>query len=58
MDEILYEFTHGKDYPKPIIKFEIAYRNAQDKLWSLKKSDQSKSLSKKILRKHARKVRS
>lgn len=58
MDEILYGFTPGKDYPKPIIKFEVAYRNAQDKLWSLKKSDQSKSFSKKILRKHARKVRS
>jgi deoxyribodipyrimidine photo-lyase len=36
MDALMYEFKIGKDYPKPIVDFKTAYKNAQDQLWKLK----------------------
>ena len=57
MDEILYDFKLGRSYPKPIINLEDAAKYARDKLWSTKKSDQSKVNAKNILNKHVRKPR-
>lgn len=53
MDEIMYDFKLGEDYPKPIVEFNLAYKRAQDKLWQIKKSEANKAVSPKILRKHA-----
>lgn len=56
MDEILYNFKLGEDYPKPIVDFEKEHRYARDQLWSIKQSRESKILSQGVLRKHARKT--
>jgi deoxyribodipyrimidine photo-lyase len=42
-----------KDYPKPIVDFKSAYKNAQDQLWKLKNSNENKFQAKGILKKHA-----
>lgn len=54
MDQMLYDFKLGRDYPKPIIDYDKAYKNAKDKLWNTKKSDASKKAAKPILAKHVR----
>lgn len=56
MDEILYNFKLGEDYPKPIVDFEKEHRYARDQLWSIKNSHESKFQSRSILLKHARKT--
>jgi deoxyribodipyrimidine photo-lyase len=55
MDEILYNFKLGEDYPKPIVDFEKENRYARDQLWIIKNSNESKFQSRGILLKHARK---
>lgn len=57
MDELLYDFKLGRNYPKPIIDVEQAAKIARDKLWGTKKSDKSKNDAKKILNKHVRRPR-
>ena len=42
----------GKDYPKPIIDNKISSKISRDKIWNVKKSNDSKYLSKQILKKH------
>jgi deoxyribodipyrimidine photo-lyase len=54
MDQLLYQFKLGVDYPVPIVDFDSAYKKAQDKLWSIKKSDSNKKAAQRILKKHAR----
>ena len=51
----MYGIQLGVDYPRPIVDFQTAYRHAQDTLWKIKKSDESRLHSKDILNKHARK---
>ena len=55
IEQMMYGVQIGKDYPKPVVEFKGAYRKAQDTLWKIKKSDESKHHSKDILDKHARK---
>lgn len=55
IEQMMYGIKIGKDYPKPIVDFSTAYKNAQDTLWKIKKSDESRLHSKDILNKHARK---
>jgi len=57
MDQMLYEMKIGKDYPKPIVDFDTAYKFAQEKLWSTKNSESNKRNAKKILKRHARRNR-
>lgn len=57
MDQMMYQFSLGKDYPKRIVIFEEAQRKARDVLWGIKKSNKSRHHSKKILFKHARRNR-
>lgn len=52
MDSIMYDFKLDKDYPKQIVEFNKAYKNAQDKLWQLKKDSETKYISQKILKRH------
>lgn len=52
MEEAMYNFTLGKDYPKPIINHEEAAKKARETLWRLKKEDKTKSYGRKILAKH------
>ncbi len=42
----------GKDYPKPIIDNKISSKISRDKIWNVKKSNDSEYLSKQILKKH------
>ncbi len=55
IEQMMYGIKLGEDYPKPIVDFQTAYRHAQDTLWKIKKSDESRLHSKDILNKHARK---
>lgn len=54
MDQMMYGIKIGKDYPKPIVDFNQAYRHAQQTLWKIKKSEESKFHSMDILKKHTR----
>ena len=54
MDQIMYGIRIGKDYPSPIVDFNTAYRHAQDTLWTIKRSEESKFHSMDILKKHTR----
>jgi len=57
MDQMLFQFKLGKDYPKPIVDFDTSYKRAQELLWKTKKAEDTKKYSKKILSKHARRNR-
>jgi deoxyribodipyrimidine photo-lyase len=52
LDAQFYQFDLEKDYLKPIVDLKTASRKASDQLWSVKKSDESKANSKRILAKH------
>lgn len=52
MEEAMYGFNYGKDYPKPIVKHEEAAKKARDILWRVKKEEKTKKHGKKILAKH------
>ena len=53
IEQEMYGFKLGKDYPNPIVDVELTRKLALDKIWKIKKSAKSKSLAKKILNKHA-----
>jgi deoxyribodipyrimidine photo-lyase len=55
MDELLFSFKLGKNYPKPIVDFEKSYKRSQELLWRTKQSESNKKHSQKILQKHSRK---
>ena len=52
MEETLYAFTYGEDYPKCIVSEQKAAQQARDVLWKAKKSDQSKGYREQIKRRH------
>ncbi len=52
MEEAMYGFELGKDYPKPIVNHEEASKKARDLLWRVKKESKTKNYGKKILAKH------
>jgi len=52
MDELLYEFQVGKDYPNPVIDFKQAYGHARDTLFATKKTALVRHENKRILAKH------
>ena len=52
MEESMYDFEYGINYPKKIVEIEQTGKHARDKLWSTLKSHPSKINSKKILKRH------
>ncbi len=57
IEQMMYGLKIGEDYPRPIVKFEKAYKNAQDILWKTQKSEHAKSHSKDIIEKHTRRYK-
>ncbi len=55
MDQMMYEFKLGDNYPQPIVEFNKAYKFAQNGLWEIKKSSETRENNKGILKRHARK---
>jgi len=52
LEQQLYDFTLGKDYPNPIVDLKKTRKKASDILWNLKKNPEVKKESKRILLKH------
>ena len=53
IEQEMYNFKIGKDYPIPIVDIDLTRKEALSKIWNIKKSAESKSFAKKILNKHA-----
>ena len=56
MDERLYNFKLGLDYPKPIIDLENNLRMNTDKLWAMRKNEMVIEENKRIIETHTRKT--
>jgi deoxyribodipyrimidine photo-lyase len=52
MEEAMYGFAYGKDYPKRVVNHEEASKKARDTLWRVKKEEKTQKHGKKILAKH------
>jgi deoxyribodipyrimidine photo-lyase len=52
IEEELYDFSLGKDYPKPIVELQSAAKHASAKLWGMKKKASVRAESRRILSKH------
>ena len=56
MDERLYNFKLGLDYPKPIIDLENDLRTNTDKLWAMRKNETVIAENKRMIATHTRKT--
>lgn len=54
LEEVIYNFSYGKDYPVRIVDTQVSYRRANKILWEIKKSQASKSEAEKILSRHVK----
>ena len=52
MEQQLYSFHLGKDYPLPIVDIDETRKKASDILWNLRKNKIVKKESLRILKKH------
>ena len=52
IEQQMYDFQIGKDYPNPIVDIDLSRKKASNKIWKIKKTTNSKSFAKKILNKH------
>ena len=52
IEQQMYDFQIGKDYPNPIVDIDISRKEASNKIWEIKKTEKSKYFGKKILKKH------
>jgi len=52
IEQQMYDFQIGKDYPNPIVDIDLSRKKALNKIWKIKKTTKSKSFAKKILNKH------
>ena len=52
IEEELYGFSLGKDYPRPIVELKSAAKHASTKLWGMKKKASVREESRRILSKH------
>ena len=52
IEEELYGFSLGKDYPRPIVELQSAAKHASTKLWGMKKKASVREESRRILSKH------
>jgi deoxyribodipyrimidine photo-lyase len=57
LEEQMYSFKKGIDYPNPIIDLETAARQNVKAIWDLRKDEMVIQESKRILEKHIRKVK-
>lgn len=57
MEEALYDFHYGHDYPKQIIDIALTGTKARDILWALRKTEAVKSQNQSILLKHTTAIR-
>ncbi|MFN4901946.1 MAG: deoxyribodipyrimidine photolyase, partial [Ignavibacteria bacterium] len=53
MEELMYEFELGVDYPKPIVQLADT-RAKTEQLWKLRKTEVAKAEGQKILKKFVR----
>ena len=53
MEEMMYGFSLGIDYPKPIVQLEDT-RKKTEQLWNIRKTDEAKEEGKKILKRFVR----
>ncbi|NEV93641.1 deoxyribodipyrimidine photo-lyase [Psychroflexus sp. YR1-1] len=52
MEQDMYGFQLGKDYPKPIVDLEASRQFASDSIWKIIQSERSKAEGQKILERH------
>lgn len=52
MEQEMYQFYFGKDYPKPIVEFEKSSKAARDFIWKIQKDSAVQSEARRILAKH------
>ena len=52
IEQQMYDFQIGKDYPNPIVDIDLSRKEASNKIWEIKKTAKSKYFGKKILNKH------
>ena len=52
MEQDMYSFKLGEDYPQPIVDLESSRQLASDSIWKIIQSERSKVEGKKILKKH------
>ena len=55
IEQEMYNFSIGDNYPLPIVDIEISRKEALEKIWRIKKSSKSKTIAKNILKKHVNK---
>lgn len=53
MEQQLYDFSLGKDYPEPIVDVNEAAKTARERLWSWRKKPAVRAHKKQILSRHA-----
>lgn len=53
MEQQLYDFSMGKDYPEPIVDVNEAAKTARERLWSWRKKPAVRAHKKQILSRHA-----
>jgi len=54
MEELMYQFSVGTDYPAPIIDAAVTYRQASDLLWAWRDRADVKQEARRILNRHVR----
>ena len=52
MEEMMYEFKRGVDYPDPLVDFDVSRKRAADLLWGLRESPEAKKEGLRILKQH------
>ncbi len=52
MEQSMYNFELGKDYPRPIIEMDTTRQHASDSIWKIIQSQKSKMEGRKILKRH------
>ena len=52
LEQAMYGFTLGKDYPKPIVDLNQSAKSARDKIWSYRKTPAVQQGKKQILKTH------
>jgi deoxyribodipyrimidine photo-lyase len=54
MEELMYCFVIGQNYPAPIVDTSVSYRQASEQLWAWQKRSDVQIEAKRILRRHVR----
>jgi deoxyribodipyrimidine photo-lyase len=54
MEQLMYDFKLGIDYPKPIVDLKESYNQAKDLLWLWRNRPQVKAEGRRILKRHVR----